>query len=204
MSLKDDSAAYRSLTETVAFADLSGRSQIQMTGSERAAFLQKFCTNDISRLTPLAGCEAFIPNVQGKVLGYVEVFNFEDHLLLLSAPGQSDSILNHLRKYVLRSDVQFHDVTNNRRLVLVGGQQAQSTLEGLLACDLSSEVPFCRLVPFGQQRIFVCTSRYLHPRAYWLAIDDAGALMQILVDQMGSDVGFEVADTMRVESGTAE
>ena len=47
------------------------RTQIEVTGRDRVKFLHSFCTNDIKKLQPGQGCEAFVTNVNGKVLGGV-------------------------------------------------------------------------------------------------------------------------------------
>ena len=63
--------------DSVLVFDLSGRTQIELTGADRTKFLHGFCTNDINRLTPGRGCEAFLTNIRGKVVGHVFVFATE-------------------------------------------------------------------------------------------------------------------------------
>ena len=60
--------------------DLGERTQLELTGGQRAKFLNGFCTNDVAGLSPGQGCEAFICNIQGKVLGHVAVFCTETSL----------------------------------------------------------------------------------------------------------------------------
>ncbi|MGH7199269.1 MAG: hypothetical protein ACREJB_01600, partial [Planctomycetaceae bacterium] len=56
----DPRGEYRAARETCAVFDLSGRTQMELTGDDRAKFLNNFCTNDIKRLAPGQGCEAFV------------------------------------------------------------------------------------------------------------------------------------------------
>ena len=83
----DAAQEYRALTEKVGLVPMSGRSQIEMTGADRATMLQGFCTNDIKSLAPGHGCEAFITSGQGKTLGYVNFFCGDDALLLDTSAG---------------------------------------------------------------------------------------------------------------------
>ena len=61
----DPLAEHAALTTGVGLADFSGRTQIEMTGADRAAFLHNLCTNQIRDLRPGAGCEAFLTNDLG-------------------------------------------------------------------------------------------------------------------------------------------
>ena len=67
------------------------------------------CTNDIKKLQPGQGCEAFVTNVNGKVLGHIFVFAERDSLWIESVPGAAATLLPHFDKYVITEDVQFTD-----------------------------------------------------------------------------------------------
>ncbi len=88
--------------------DLSDRTQLELTGRDRAKFLHNFSTNDIKALVPGRGCEAFVCNVQGKVLGHLFVFCTETSLWIDSVSGQEDALFAHLDRYLINEDVQIH------------------------------------------------------------------------------------------------
>ena len=113
--------------------DLSDRTQIELTGADRAKFLQGYCTNDIKRLTPGQGCEAFLPNIKGKVVGHVFVFATEMSLWLDTVAEQGEAIISHLDRYLIREDVQFIDHSDRGELFLTGPHAAQLLMldEGL-------------------------------------------------------------------------
>lgn len=89
---------------------LSGRTRIVLTGADRAKFLHGLCTNDIKRLKPGQGCEAFFCNVQGKILGHACIFASDEGLIIDASPGQA-GLLQHLDRYLIREDVQMRDVS---------------------------------------------------------------------------------------------
>lgn len=120
--------------DAVLVFDVSDRTQIELTGADRAKFLHGFCTNDIKRLQPGQGCEGFLTNIKGKVVGHVLVFATETSLWLDTVSGQGAAIVSHLDRYLIREDVQFVDHSVDRGELFVTGQHAAQLLmldEGL-------------------------------------------------------------------------
>ena len=118
----------------VTLFDLSGRTQVELTGADRAKFLHGFCTNDIQRLEPGQGCEAILTNIKGKAVGHVFVFATATALWLDTVAGQAETITTHLDRYLIREDVTFHDRSNELgELFLTGPHAAQLLMldEGL-------------------------------------------------------------------------
>lgn len=120
---------YQALTAGIGLVDFAAtgpRTQVELTGRDRATFLNNFCTNDIRRLEPGQGCEAFITSVQGKVLGHVFVFCGPESLVIDTVPGQGSHLVAHLDRYLIREQVEIHDRTAERSEVLLAGSGAQS------------------------------------------------------------------------------
>lgn len=69
------------------------RTQIELTGADRARFLHNLCTNDILRLHPGSGCEAFLTTAQGKTVGLVSVFCAADSLIMETVAGQAELLI---------------------------------------------------------------------------------------------------------------
>ncbi len=115
------------LTAVTVF-DLSGRTQIELTGVDRAKFLHGFCTNDIQRLEPGQGCEAILTNIKGKAVGHVFVFATATSLWLDTVAGQAESIITHLDRYLIREDVTFHDRSNDLGELFLAGPHATQLL----------------------------------------------------------------------------
>ncbi len=132
--------------DAVTVFDLSDRTQIELTGADRAKFLHGFCTNDIKRLTPGQGCEAFLTNIKGRVVGHIFVFATETSLWLDTVSGQGEAIISHLDRYLIREDVQFVSHSGRGELFVTGPHAAQ-----LLMLD-ESLPPYGRIAreSFGQ------------------------------------------------------
>jgi tRNA-modifying protein YgfZ len=131
---------YQALTQAWGLMDVSNRTRIELTGEDRASFLNGFCTNDIRRLEPGHGCEAFLTNVKGKTIGHVFVFCGPQSLIIETVPDQADAILAHLDRYLIREDVRMNDRTADWGELLVAGPQAGVSLSRWLEADLDQRI----------------------------------------------------------------
>lgn len=125
---QNSAAAYAAAQQDAAVFNLHDRAQIELTGADRAKFLHNFCTNDIRSLQPGNGCEAFLTNVQGKVLAHVFVFSDQESLWLESVPGSSERIVSHLSRYQINEDVTFHDRSAELSSLFLSGPEAANVL----------------------------------------------------------------------------
>jgi folate-binding protein YgfZ len=108
--------------------DLGDRTQIEVTGVDRGTFLHGFCTNDIKSLQQGRGCEAFLTNIKGRVLGHVFVFAGTGSLWLETVSGQETAIISHLDRYLIREDVQLTGRSAERGELYVTGTEAANLL----------------------------------------------------------------------------
>ncbi|MBX3439628.1 MAG: aminomethyltransferase family protein [Planctomycetaceae bacterium] len=115
-------------SQSVAAFELAPRTTIELRGSDRAAFLHNFCTNDIRKLAPGAGCEAFLTNIKGRILGHIVLSADVDVLWLDSESGTGDFILAHLDRYLITEDVQMIDRSADLVSLLLVGPQAETVL----------------------------------------------------------------------------
>src|SRR5271157_2580668 len=103
----DPAAEYRRAREGAVLFDLSHRGKVELTGPEAATFLHNLLTNDVKNLAFSHGCEAFLCNVQARVLAIALVYRlkvFDDCAFLSSHdafwldldPGFGDKVARHL------------------------------------------------------------------------------------------------------------
>ncbi len=108
--------------------DLTGRSQLRLTGADRAKFLHNFCTNDILKLPAGGGCELCLCNAKGRILGHGTVFATAEALWLDSVPGAGPKLWAHLDRYLIREAVTIDDLTADWGLFALWGQDAPEWL----------------------------------------------------------------------------
>jgi folate-binding protein YgfZ len=133
-------AEYAALTSGVGTVDFHDRTQIELTGDDRAAFLHNFTTNDIRGLRPGQGCEAFTLDVRGHVVGHLLVFCTPHSLVLDTVPGQGEKLVRHFDRYLIRERVEIHDRTEDWSELLLAGAEAEQLLY-----QLAESAPAARL-----------------------------------------------------------
>lgn len=136
----DPRGEYAAAKAGAAIFELPEQTQVELTGRDRAKFLHNFCTNEIRGLSAGQGCEAFLTNVQGKVLAFVTVYATPDALWLAGTPDIAKKIIAHLSRYQITEDVTFADRSGTMGTLLVAGPQALPVVAAVIpaAGDLSS------------------------------------------------------------------
>lgn len=112
------------------------RTIVEIGGQDRASFLHNLCTNDIRRLTPGRGCEAFVTNVQGKTLAHVRVFAQPDALIVEAAAKLGEKLLQHFEKYHIREKVEIADCSQSRAELILAGASSEALLRASLGLEL--------------------------------------------------------------------
>lgn len=130
---------YEALTAGVGVVDFAARTRIEVTGDDRASFLHNLSTNDVKGLSPGSGCEAFLLNARGHVLAHVFILCRPESLVVETVAGQSEFLLNHLNRYLIREKVELHDRTADWGELLVAGNQTAEVLKDILTGDLPAE-----------------------------------------------------------------
>ena len=127
---RDDPFAERAVAnDDVALFDVGDRVQIEITGRDRLSFLHNFCTNDIKKLQPGQGCEAFVTSVKGKVLGHIFVFAEAESLWIESVVDSAAPLIAHFDHYLIREDVRLTDRSAEFTEFLLVGPRAAEVLE---------------------------------------------------------------------------
>lgn len=199
----DPAGEYSAARTAAAMFDLSGWTQIAMTGNDRSKFLHNFCTNDIRGISAGAGCEAFMTSVQGKVLAHVLVLAGERALTLLGVPGIAERIISHLSRYQISEDVAFDDRTASCALLLVVGPQAPAVL-AKAGCDLASLAHGKhREVPFGASHATVFRNDFLGVPCYLVscASVDLNGWRDKLNAAGAIPAGTATFNALRIEAG---
>jgi folate-binding protein YgfZ len=178
-----------------------------VTGPDRARFLHNLTTNDVKRLGPGQGCEAFVTSLQGKTLGWVTVHVAEDRILVRGDAGSLQWLGAHFQKYGALDDVAWNDTSAATFEVHVCGPAVDDfpalRAAGTIASELGHqttklgdvEVLAIRESPTGAPGITLIGNA-----------PDMGALVDHLVAQSGRaplpKLDRATFDILRVEAGT--
>ena len=121
-------AEHAALRERAGVLDLSFRSRICLTGTDRVRFLHGQVTNDVNRLRVGEGCYAALITAKGRIQSDLNIYRLQDEVLLDFEPGLTQAISERLEKYMIADDVQIVDVAPHYGLLSVQGPEAHSVL----------------------------------------------------------------------------
>jgi hypothetical protein len=124
-------AEYDALATGSGMVDFRDSTQIELTGGDAPAFLNRLGTNAVAEIAPGEGCETFVTDVKGRVLAHLLVFRRQHSLLLRTTGGQSQTIVDHLDRYLIRDRVEVHDRTGQYSELLLAGPRSEAVLAQL-------------------------------------------------------------------------
>ena len=193
---------YNALTHGAGLVDFSDRTQIEFTGADRAKFLHNLCTNAVRDLPAGRGCEAFVLDVKGHIVGHVFLFVGPESIVLETVPGQAEKLLAHFDRYLIREDVQLHDRSTDWAELLLSGPSAAAILT-----NLGAKVPENRLdhnpAEIAGVQVWLRRVDLAGPGGFLIACrrDDFPAVQNRLSSD-AAPCGQEAFETARIEAGT--
>lgn len=196
-------------SEEAALHDAAGvsccldRVQLALRGADRASFLHNLCTNDIRKLIPGAGCEAFLLNAQGKTLGHVYVFAEEEQLVLDTVAGQGEFLGWHLDRYLIREKVEIVPLPAQHELLLAGAHAA-GVLAKLGVAVVPAEHGAHLLAQIGDRSVAIRKVDLAGAHSWLISCtrDDVEGVWNKLITVGVQPCGSVAAEAARISAGT--
>jgi folate-binding protein YgfZ len=129
MALQHDYAVIR---EGTAIGAISPRSQLALTGNDRASYLQGLLTNDIQALAPGTGCYAAWLTPQGRMQTDMHVLESGTMILLDVPASEATATLERLEQFIFSEDVRVGSMADTLTSVWVHGPGSAGTLQAAL------------------------------------------------------------------------
>jgi len=196
-------AEYTALVEGVGLVHSSLSSVVELTGEDRATFLNRLATNKVDHLPLGSGCETFLTDAKAHVLAYLWLFVRPASLALYTAAGQVEKIIAHLDRYLLGEKVELHDRSADYSVFYLGGPRSRAILDRLASASPPEE-PLAGIeaelagAPVGLRTLDTAAGRGLlliagaaAAATVWQALREAGA----------RPCGQRAAEALRIESG---
>jgi folate-binding protein YgfZ len=195
---------YAALTQTSGMVWLAGRTQIELTGQDRVALLHNLCTADVRKLEVGQGCEAFLTDARGHILGFVLPWRGETALTIETVPQQGAALLAHLDRYIIREDVELHDRSQQRGELLLAGPEAHGPLTRALACTTPPAAWRFTTVPFGDQTLDIRRVDHFGETGYLISgpLSIMGQVWDALLAEGVRPCGNLAIEAVRIESST--
>jgi tRNA-modifying protein YgfZ len=194
---------YAALTTGAGLVDFTSRTQLELTGADRASFLHNLCTNSVRDLAPGNGCEAFVLNVKGHIVGHVFIFAGPNSHVVETVPGQAEKLLVHFDRYLIREQVELHDRSQEWTEVLLAGPRAASVLG-----QLGLPLPPTRLAhvaaPLNNNPVWLRRIDLTGPGDFVVACrqDQFADVRATLISAGAAGCGEEAFQAARIENGT--
>jgi glycine cleavage system T protein len=206
----DAAEEYRQTRAAAGLFDVSHRGKIELTGRDAARFLHNLCTNDVLRLAPGTGCEAFFCTAKAKTVAHALVEHLRpaddrDTFRLDVAPGQAERLLKHLDYYLISEQVEVTDRTRDLAELHLAGPRAQAVLEAALGEALPDLAELQHLArPLGEAVCHIRRHSPLGLPGYDLLCprEQAEGLWRKLTAAGARPAGLETHEVLRVEGGT--
>jgi tRNA-modifying protein YgfZ len=207
MASTDRRAGYDAASRSVGLIDRSARVRIELSGPERAKMLHNLTTNDIKRLKPGAGTEAFLTSSQGRTLAFLAVHCEEDRLLVRSDPGTAEAILAHIAKFGLFEDATTRDVSAETAEWHLVGPEAAEVLKQVIGVEAGPDLSLISGTYQGQPVRVIRESPTSHPGITLIASrDGSDSLSAVLIEAVtargGQRLDPEEFEALRIEAGT--
>jgi folate-binding protein YgfZ len=200
---------YRAFRQSAGLFRLPGAAQVEITGGDRASFLNKLCTNKLDQIQPGEGRETFLTDANGRIQHHVLVFAGPQSLVLHTAAGLGPSLIAHLDHYWIREDLGFRDRSLEWGQLILAGPQAADIIEKLTVNGERSNVVAsdaylsCFTVSWNGRPVMF--RRFQEPgfTSFHLAGDTAGMdpLWRALRDLGAAACGTRALEAIRIEEG---
>jgi folate-binding protein YgfZ len=202
-------AEEKALHESAGILDLSFRSRLCLTGSDRVRFLHGQVTNDIKKLRVGEGCYAALVTAKGRMESDLNVYCLADEVLMDFEPGLAARVTERLERFIVADDVQVVNVSPHYGLFSVQGPRSAEVIREL---RLFPELP---VQPFGSVKaadansgeIYLARNSRLGRDGFDLFVPTTG-LQDIAAklikggETMGARVcGWRAFESARVEAG---
>jgi folate-binding protein YgfZ len=206
VSYGDPAAEHRAVRTAVGIVDRSYAGLVEVTGKDRAAFLNGMLTNDVQALAPGQGCGAAFLDAHGKIQALLAVLACEDRLLVIVTGGTAARLIELLDRFLFSERVELRDASNESVRLMVAGPGTAARVEQLAGVSLPAGPWHHVLGSIGGVPVRVArgADETGEPEAWLIAPGESGPLLWETVRDAGArPVGLTALDALRVEAGTA-
>jgi len=204
----DTRAEFHALLSGCGVYDLSWRSKIRVTGSDRVRWLNGMISNNVRDLAPGHGVYAFLLNAQGHIQADLYAFNRGESLLVDLERLQRDKVLQLFDHYIIADDVEVTDISDESTALGLTGPSSRQILEtaGVLGPELKVSDLAC--LQFGdltwhEQPITLLRSSEEAKESWqvWIAPDHVAELWSALVQAGAKPAGTAALRLFRISRG---
>lgn len=204
----DDDGEYQAVRTGAGLVDLSFRSMLRLTGSERLRWLNGQITNEVKALKASEGRPAAVLTPKGHLVADLVVYGLEDSVLIDLQRDRAEAVQDAFERHIIADDVQAEVVGDQFARLMLVGPEAQRVVTRAAGAAIGDLPPWhhCE-ARLGDVSLRIAFSRRLaQPGLDVIAPVDAagavwGALLRAGRDAALRPVGMRALERLRVEAG---
>jgi folate-binding protein YgfZ len=203
--------AYEAASTAAVLMDRSSEGRLEITGRDRATWLQGLLTNDIEALAPGEGCYAAYLTPQGRMVSDMRVLALDDRFLLDLPAARRRTVLERFVQFLITEDVAIEDVTQRLARLGLHGARAAEVLVGALDELRASDAARLATLPehhhvrceAGEIPVLIAGSREIgrHGFDLYFPAESFTTLLEALSASGVADIDADTWDTLRIEAG---
>jgi folate-binding protein YgfZ len=124
--------------KSAALIDKNYRCYFNVTGPDRARYLNAILTNNIKDLAPLHGNVSLLLSPQGRILAELETYALPESLFCVSYALIREQLIETIEKYIIMDDVTLTDETQRLGTLSLEGPAAAAIVSELTKVELKS------------------------------------------------------------------
>src|SRR3954465_13758995 len=197
--IKDEHLTVRS---SVGIFDVSHMGEIETTGPDAEAFLQRILSNDVSKIAEGGAQYSVLCKEDGGVLD--DLFSYRlgpERFLTVTNASNHDKDLAWFQKQAEAFDVTLHDRLHDLAMLAIQGPQARGIVAEVTDGELPRRFRTATLTVAGAPDVLVCGTGYTGEDGVELILrgEDAERGWDAVVEGGASPAGLGARDTLRLE-----
>jgi len=196
--IRDEHVAVR---EGVGVFDVSHMGEVETTGPDAAAFLQRVLSNDVTKIALDGAQYSVMCRENGGVLDDLFTYRHGDGFLTVTNAANHERDLAWMRRQARGYDVTVHDRLHDFAMLAVQGPRARALVAGLADGELPRRFRTARLGIAGAPGTLACGTGYTGEDGVELLIAPgyATTVWDALVAAGATPAGLGARDTLRLE-----
>ena len=206
----DFATEYRAGAATAALFDTGWHVVLVLTGRDRLSYLHNISSNDIRSLAEGRGTLALLLSPQGRILAELEIYALPGRSLVLSHISHRERTVATLRKYIIGSDVQIQDESDQVGSLAVEGPQAEAVISEICGVKIGPmpEMSIEEIHIDGVPAYLLRRSHFGRLGAEFITVREAlpalwGKSLGVARARDGEPIGMAALEALRLEAGVA-
>jgi aminomethyltransferase len=181
--------------------DVSHMGEVETTGPDAEAFLQRVLSNDVSKIAPDGAQYSVMCRENGGVLDDLFTYRHGSGFLTVTNASNHESDLQWMRRQARGYDVKVHDRLKDYVMLAVQGPEARELVARMADAELPARFRTARMAIAGAPGVLVCGTGYTGEDGVELLIAPGHApeIWDALLAAGATPAGLGARDTLRLE-----